>query len=286
MRLARVGAPGAERPCVVESDDWAIDVSQLVRDFDPEFFFSRGLDLLRAQQSTLETLPRVSLNTERLGSVVSRPSQIIGIGLNYHSHADEVGLDAPAEPVVFNKAPNSLSGPYDDLLIPWGSAYTDWEVELAVVIGKRARYVGDDEDVLPYIAGYCVANDVSERSFQLEHGGQWVKGKSSETFCPLGPWLVTPDELGDASGLDLYLDVNGVRMQESTTSHMIFPVAAIVRYLSRFMALEPGDVILTGTPSGVGHGQRPAQYLREGDVVELGVSGLGRQRQLCRGAGR
>lgn len=286
MRLARVGAPGAERPCVVESDDWAVDVSELVRDFDPEFFFSGGLDLLRAQQSTLGTLPRVSLADERLGPAVTRPSQIIGIGLNYRSHADEVGLDAPAEPVVFNKAPNSLSGPFDDLLIPCGSACTDWEVELGVVIGRRARYVGDEEDALPYIAGYCLANDVSERSYQLEHGGQWVKGKSSETFCPLGPWLVTTDELGDGSGLELHLDVNGVRMQESTTSHMIFSVAAIVRYLSCFMTLEPGDVVLTGTPGGVGHGQSPAQYLHEGDVVELGASGLGRQRQVCRNAGR
>jgi 2-keto-4-pentenoate hydratase/2-oxohepta-3-ene-1,7-dioic acid hydratase in catechol pathway len=286
MRLARVGAPGAERPCVLESDDWAVDVSQLVRDFDPEFFSSGGLDFLNSQQSTFETLPRVSLAAERLGSAVIRPSQIICIGLNYRSHADEVGLNAPAEPVVFNKAPNSLSGPCDDLLIPCGSACTDWEVELAVVIGRRARHVGDEEDVLPYIAGYCVANDVSERSYQLEHGGQWVKGKSSETFCPLGPWLVTTDELGDGSNLDLHLDVNGVRMQESTTSNMIFSVAEIIRYLSRFMALDPGDIVLTGTPGGVGHGQEPPRYLREGDVVEVGVSGLGRQRQVCRNAGR
>ncbi|NUP62008.1 MAG: fumarylacetoacetate hydrolase family protein, partial [Nonomuraea sp.] len=215
----------------------------------------------------------------RVGAPVARPGKVVCIGLNYRDHAAESGAEPPAEPVVFMKAADTVIGPYDEVLVPRGSVKTDWEVELAVVIGKRARYLDSREEALDVIAGYAISNDVSEREFQLERGGQWDKGKSCETFNPLGPWLVTADEVGDPQNLALGLWVNGERRQDGTTKDMIFDVAEIVRYLSRFMVLEPGDVINTGTPAGVAMGMPGQPYLRAGDVMELEIEGLGRQRQ-------
>jgi 2,4-didehydro-3-deoxy-L-rhamnonate hydrolase len=216
---------------------------------------------------------------ERVGAPIARPHQIVCVGLNYADHACETGQPIPAEPILFNKAPNTLIGPNDDVRLPRGSVKTDWEVELGVVIGKRSSYLETDADALTAIAGYTLVNDVSEREFQSERGGQWVKGKSAETFNPAGPWLATPDEIADVRDLDMWLDVSGVRRQTGSTKTMIFDPLFIVRYISQFMVLEPGDLIDTGTPPGVGLGMKPPLYLVEGDVMELGVTGLGTQRQ-------
>ncbi len=214
----------------------------------------------------------------RLGSCVPRPGKVLCIGLNYSDHAEEAGMAVPDEPILFFKAANTVVGPDDDIRLPRGGDKTDWEVELGVVIGREARYVDGDEEALGCVAGYCISHDVSERAFQLERGGQWCKGKSCDTFNPLGPWLVTPDEIADVANLSMTLDVNGERMQDGTTATMIFGVAELIRYASAFMTLEPGDLITTGTPPGVGMGQKPPRYLKAGDVVELAIDGLGRQR--------
>ena len=278
MRLIRVGPVGAERPHLLLEDDRVLDVSDDVHDFDSQFFARGGLEQLRglppARRQSAYPLPDI-----RLGAPVARPGKIVGIGLNYADHAAESGAPIPTEPVIFMKGTNTMVGPEDDVRIPRGSTKTDWEVELGVVIGRTCRYLESAEEALAAIAGYMVSHDVTEREFQLERGGQWVKGKSCETFNPAGPWLVTPDELPDPGGLDLWLDVNGQRRQTGTTANMIFGVAEIVLYLSQFMVLDPGDVITTGTPGGVALGMPDHPYLRAGDVVELGISGLGRQRQ-------
>jgi 2-keto-4-pentenoate hydratase/2-oxohepta-3-ene-1,7-dioic acid hydratase in catechol pathway len=277
VRLLRVGEVGRERPCVFREDGTVVDVSSLVDDYDGAFLAGGGVDRLRDALTGAADLPVVDLAEGRVGPCVSRPPKIVCIGLNYSDHAAESGQPVPQEPVVFFKAPNTVVGPYDEVRIPRGSEKTDWEVELAIVIGQEGRYLPDEAAALDIVAGYAISHDVSERAFQLERGGQWVKGKSCETFNPLGPWLVTPDEAGDVQGLSLSLSLNGETMQEGTTADMIFPVAHLVHYLSQFMVLEPGDVINTGTPAGVGMARQ--RYLRPGDVTELEIAGLGRQRQ-------
>jgi 2-keto-4-pentenoate hydratase/2-oxohepta-3-ene-1,7-dioic acid hydratase in catechol pathway len=279
MRLLRVGPPDRERPCVLRPDGIIIDVSDTVRDYDGAFFSDGLIEQLRGVDDG------VAVSREaRVGAPIVRPSKVVCIGLNYADHATESGSDMPAEPVVFFKAPNTVVGPNDDVLLPVGGDKTDWEIELGVVIGSEARYLPNADAAAKVIAGYTISNDVSERAFQLERGGQWVKGKSCETFNPLGPWLVTPDEIADPQSLDLWLTVNGESVQNSTTANMIFGVDYLVWYLSQFMVLEPGDLINTGTPAGVGLGLHPPRYLRPGDVMELGITRLGRQRQQCRRA--
>jgi 2-keto-4-pentenoate hydratase/2-oxohepta-3-ene-1,7-dioic acid hydratase in catechol pathway len=278
MKLLRVGPSGAERPAVLV-EGTILDVSAEVTDYDGAFFAGGGLDRLRAYVAASgDSLPVVDAET-RVGPPVRRPGKVVCIGLNYADHAAESGAPLPAEPVVFMKDPSTVIGPYDDVHIPRTSLKTDWEVELGVVIGATARYLDRVEDAAGVIAGYCVSHDVSERHFQLERGGQWDKGKSCETFNPLGPLLVTADEVPDPQRLGLSLFVNGEMRQNGNTSNMIFPVHMVVHYLSQFMVLEPGDVVNTGTPAGVGMGMSPPTYLRDGDVVELGVEGLGEQRQ-------
>jgi 2-keto-4-pentenoate hydratase/2-oxohepta-3-ene-1,7-dioic acid hydratase in catechol pathway len=280
MKLLRVGEFRKEKPAVLLPDGRVVDVSSQVRDYDGAFFESGGLERLKG--IVKGDLPSIDLAGKRLGSPVARPYKVLGIGLNYADHAKESGAPIPSEPVMFMKASNTVVGPYDTVLLPRGSKKTDWEVELGVVIGKTVRYLGDKETALQYVAGYCISNDVSEREFQLERGGQWDKGKSAETFNPLGPWLVTTDELPDPQQLSMTLDVNGVRRQNGNTQTMIFNVKHLIWYLSQFLVLEAGDVITTGTPPGVGLGQKPHPiYLKENDVMELGIEGLGKQRQVC-----
>ncbi len=278
MRLVRLGAKGAERPHVLVDDDHALDVAEHVGDFDSAFFARGGLDALRpiVDARAGRVVPVQGL---RMGCPVARPGNIVCIGLNYADHAAESGAPIPSEPVFFFKASNAISGPYDDVRIPRGSRKTDWEVELGVVIGRTCRYVESEAEALAAVAGYMVTHDVSEREFQLERGTQWTKGKSCETFNPAGPWLVTADEVADPADLDLWLDVNGERRQTGNTRRMVFGVAEIIRYVSQFVVLDPGDVINTGTPPGVALGRPDQPFLRPGDVVELGVTGLGRQRQ-------
>lgn len=281
MKLVRFGAADNERPGVWISGERR-DVSSAVRDFDRDFFQADGLSRFHALvASGAERFPLVSQH-ERWAAPLARPGKVVGIGLNYRSHALEFGVPLPSEPVLFLKAPNAVSGPYDDVPIPHGSTKLDYEVELGVVIGRRARYLSSAEDALSYVAGYTLGHDVSERAFQNERGGQWTKGKSCDGFCPLGPWLVTPEELGDVQTLGLSLDVNGERRQTGNTSDMLFGVAALIHYVSQFMSLEGGDVLLTGTPGGVGHGRKPPLYLKDGDVCELAIDGLGQQRQRFR----
>ncbi|MGP3917470.1 fumarylacetoacetate hydrolase family protein [Nonomuraea sp. 10N515B] len=276
MKLLRVGPVGQERPAVLDDAGNLRDIGE--PDIDGAFLASGGVARVREALERGD-LPVIDVEGLRVGAPIARPGKIVCIGLNYSDHAAESGLEAPAEPVVFMKAPNTVIGPYDEVLVPRGSVKTDWEVELAVIIGQKARYLSSKEEALGVIAGYAVANDVSEREFQLERGGQWDKGKSCETFNPLGPWLVTADEVGDPQSLSLRLWVNGERRQDGDTKNMIFDVAEIVRYLSQFMVLEPGDVINTGTPAGVAMGMPGQPYLKAGDVMELEIEGLGRQRQ-------
>ncbi len=278
MRLVRFGPAGAERPGVLVDDQHALDVGDHVRDFDRAFFAGGGIDALRPIVAA-GAGPVVDLEGIRLGAPVARPGNIFCIGLNYADHAAEAGLALPPEPIFFIKSSNAISGPYDDVRIPRGSLKTDWEVELGVVIGQTCRYLDTDEEAQAAVAGYMVCNDVSEREFQLERGTQWTKGKSCETFNPAGPWLVTPDEVSDPANLDLWTDVNGVRRQTGNTGTLVFGVAQIIRHLSQYIVLEPGDIIDTGTPPGVAMGHPDKPFLRPGDVVELGVTGLGRQRQ-------
>lgn len=279
MKLIRFGLPGEEKPGVVTAAGM-FDVSAFGEDFGERFLETDGLSRLATWWSANgDKCPRVP-DGVRLGSPLQRPSKIICIGLNYADHARETGAAIPKEPIVFFKATSSLVGPNDDLVIPRNSVKTDWEVELAVVIGKKTSYV-DEKDAMEYVAGYALHNDYSEREFQLERGGQWVKGKSSDTFAPLGPWLVTKDEIADVHNLRLWLTVNGKTMQDGNTSNFIFNVPSVVSYLSQFMTLLPGDVISTGTPAGVGLGFNPQIFLKAGDVVELGIEGLGSSKQTA-----
>jgi 2,4-diketo-3-deoxy-L-fuconate hydrolase len=280
MKLMRIGDVGAERPVVRISEESYVDVSDVVRDFNEDFFGSGGLDSLRPFiAKRIEVGALTSFAGERIGSPIARPHQILCIGLNYSDHAAETGQPVPSEPILFTKSPNTLIGPNDDVRIPRGSTKTDWEVELGIVIGKRASYLNNMDQARDAIAGFTVVNDVSERAFQIERGGQWSKGKSAETFNPAGPWLVTPDEIDDVLKLDMWLDVNGVRRQTGSTSTMIFDPYFIVHYLSQFLVLEPGDLINSGTPPGVGMGMKPPVWLNPGDVMTLGIGGLGSQRQ-------
>lgn len=275
MKLVRHGASGAEKPGAIASDGTVRDLSGIAGDFSGPGLSPAAIDSLRGVD--LLQLPLVPAGT-RLGSCVGGVRNFIAVGLNYADHAAESGADVPSEPILFNKAPSCIVGPDDDVQIPRGSTKTDWEVELAIVIGSRASYVSEAE-ASAYIAGYCICNDVSEREYQIERGGQWTKGKGCPTFGPLGPWLVTPDEIADVQSLDMWLDVNGQRMQTGNTRTMIFPVNFLVSYISQFMILEPGDVITTGTPPGVGLGMKPPRYLQGGETIALGISGLGVQRQ-------
>ncbi|MFJ3928620.1 MULTISPECIES: fumarylacetoacetate hydrolase family protein [unclassified Streptomyces] len=286
MKLLRVGPAGAERPALLDPDGATLrDLSQLVDDIDGALLAdASALDRIRAA-ARAGVLPPLDPAGLRIGPPLARVGKVVCIGLNYHDHAAETGAEPPAEPVVFLKAADTVIGPEDTVLVPRGSRKTDWEAELAVVIGRTARYLGDDEDALAHVAGYAISHDVSEREFQIERGGTWDKGKNCETFNPLGPWLVTADEVPDPQALSLRLWVNGELKQDGSTADQIFPVAEVVRYLSRFMTLHPGDVINTGTPAGVAMGRpEPKPYLRPGDVVELEVEGLGRQRQQLKGA--
>lgn len=279
----RLGAVGHERPYVLVDGEAVVDVSDVVDDFTGASLDPSVLQQLEQVVPGRRPVPLAALG-RRIGPPVARPEKIICIGLNYHDHARETGQQAPAEPIVFFKAPNTLVGPNDPVRIPRTSVKTDWEVELGAVIGRQCRYLESVQQGLDAVAGYLVCNDVSERAFQLERAGQWVKGKSCETFNPAGPWLVTAGEVGDPGRLDLWLDVNGVRRQSGNTSDMVFGVGQIIVYLSQFMVLEPGDIINTGTPAGVALGMVEPQYLRQGDVVELGITGLGAQRQVVIGA--
>ncbi|GAO09117.1 putative fumarylacetoacetase family protein [Streptomyces lydicamycinicus] len=285
MKLLRVGTVGTERPALLDESGTLRDLSGLVPDIDGALLADEGeLARIRTAAASGE-LPRLDAAGLRTGPPVARIGKIVCIGLNYHDHARETGAETPAEPILFMKAPDTVVGPDDTVLVPRDSRKTDWEVELAVVIGRTARYLETDAQALAAVAGYAVAHDVSERAFQIERGGQWDKGKNCETFNPLGPWLVTADEVPDPQNLGLRLWVNGELKQDGTTAEQIFPVAEVVRYVSRFMTLYPGDVINTGTPAGVAMGHpEPKPYLRAGDVVELEIDGLGRQRQTLRSA--
>jgi 2-keto-4-pentenoate hydratase/2-oxohepta-3-ene-1,7-dioic acid hydratase in catechol pathway len=286
MKLARVGARGQERPALLHPDGRLLDVSGIVADIGPAAL-TDGLAPLRAAVADhADTLPRLDGEALRFGPPIADPGKIICVGLNYGLHASEAGLPVPEEPILFMKAPYTVEGPDDTVPIPPGSIKTDYEVELAAVIGRTARYLDPDDDALAHVAGYTISDDVSERAFQLERGGQWDKGKNCEGFNPLGPWFVTADEVPDPQALDLALSVNGEVRQQSSTSDMIFGVGHLVWYISQFMTLLPGDIINTGTPAGVGAGFEPPRFLRDGDVVELSITGLGRQRHRFAQAGR
>ncbi|MEH0432885.1 fumarylacetoacetate hydrolase family protein [Streptomyces stelliscabiei] len=278
MKLLRVGAPTEERPAVRTDDGRLLDLSSVASDIDGAFLASGGVDRARAAVEA-GGLPVLDTEGLRIGAPLARPGKIVCVGLNYRDHAAETDAAIPPRPVVFMKDPGTVVGPYDEVLVPRGSVKTDWEVELGVVVGRRARYLEDPEEAADVIAGYVVSHDVSEREFQLEYSSQWDLGKSCETFNPMGPWLVTADEAGDPQDLGLRLSVNGVKRQDGHTRDMIFPVHEIVAYLSRYMVLEPGDVINTGTPAGVALGLPGTPYLRPGDTVELEIDGLGSQRQ-------
>jgi 2,4-diketo-3-deoxy-L-fuconate hydrolase len=275
MRLARIGERGREIPAVLDESGVHRDVSSIVDDFTPEFFASEGIARLR--EADVLALPSVS---GRIGAPIARPSLILCVGLNYVDHANESNMKVPDEPILFTKAPNCLVGPNDNVLIPRGATKVDYEVELGVVIGRKCRYLDSPEQALEHIAGFTITNDVSERAFQIERGGgQWIKGKSCETFNPCGPVLATPDEVDLVKGLDLWLDVNGERRQSGSTHDMIFDVAVVLHHISQFMVLEPGDLVNTGTPPGVAMGMTEPSYLSAGDVMTLGITGLGEQRQ-------
>jgi 2,4-diketo-3-deoxy-L-fuconate hydrolase len=278
MKLIRFGNPGEEKPGVLDKDGRRKDLSSVFKDWDNDFFSSNGLAKLLHMD--LDAFPVVNSQV-RWASCIARPGKVICIGLNYSDHAEESGMAVPIEPIVFQKAANTVVGPYDPVLIPRRSVKTDWEVELGIIIGRDARYLESISDAKNYIAGYCISHDVSEREFQLERGGQWTKGKSCDNFNPLGPYLVTRDEVPMVSNLNMFLTVNGIRMQSGNTSTMIFDCNYLVHYLSQFMTLEAGDLISTGTPPGVGLGMSPPQFLKAGDVVELSIDGLGNQKQVC-----
>jgi 2-keto-4-pentenoate hydratase/2-oxohepta-3-ene-1,7-dioic acid hydratase in catechol pathway len=278
MKLIRFGALGKEKPGVQLQEGTRLDVSQFIQDYDEAFFGTGGIEKLKVWlEKNKDHCPKVP-DTVRLGAPMARPSKIICVGLNYAKHAEESGMEPPKEPVLFFKASSAIVGPYDDIRLPKGSTKTDWEVELAIVIGKKASYVSESE-ALTHVAGYVLHNDVSERAFQIERSGQWVKGKSCDTFAPLGPYIATADEIKDPNNLRLWLKLNGKRVQDSSTSDFIFNIQQVISYISQFMTLLPGDIISTGTPSGVGLGFDPPTYLTPGDEVELGVEGLGASKQ-------
>ena len=276
MKLIRFGVAGNERPGLITGDKY-VDVSSFVKDYTEDFFEQDGLKKLNDFLKTNPELPEINKNI-RLGSPVARPSKIVCIGLNYKDHAKETGAAIPAEPILFLKSTTALTGPNDNIIIPKNSQKTDWEVELAVVIGSKASYV-DEATALNYVAGYCLHNDVSERAFQLEMGGTWDKGKGCDSFAPIGPYLATPDEVEDINNCRLWLTVNGQLMQNGNTNNLIFNIPYLISYVSQFMTLLPGDIISTGTPAGVGLGMKPPVYLKPGDVVELGIDGLGQSTQ-------
>ena len=273
MKFLRIGHPGAEKPAVLDAAGRVRDLSGKIDDIAgdalADLSWTSGLDI--------ESLDIVE-GSPRVGPCVGSVGKVICVGLNYSDHAAETGQTPPKEPILFGKATSAITGPYDDVVIPRGSKKTDWEVELGIVIGREAKYVGE-ENALNHVAGYCVVNDVSERSFQAERSGQWIKGKSADTFAPIGPWLVTADEIENTSNLHMWLEVDGHRYQDGSTSTMIFGVAFLVSYISQFMSLQPGDIIPTGTPPGVGMGQKPQIYLKPGQTIRLGIDGLGEQRQ-------
>ena len=275
MKLLRVGPPGKERAAILDTSGAIRDLSSVVKDIAGDTLLPDAL--ARIRQIDPSTLPAVN-GSPRVGPCVGGVGKFVCVGLNYSDHAAESNMPVPAEPIIFMKATSSISGPYDDVELPRGSQKSDWEVELGVVIGKPAKYV-TEADAMSHVAGYCVVNDLSERAFQLEGTGQWVKGKSADTFGPIGPWLVTADEVPDCQNLGLWLEVDGHRYQDGTTKTMVFGVQYLVSYLSRFMSLQPGDIITTGTPPGVGHGKKPPVYLKPGNVMRLGVEGLGEQKQ-------
>ncbi|MGL4324251.1 MAG: fumarylacetoacetate hydrolase family protein [Beijerinckiaceae bacterium] len=275
MKLVRYGRPGKEKPGIVDHEGRIRDLSGVISDIDGAALDPKVLN--RISKIKTSRLPLVR-GKPRLGPCVASVRNFIAVGLNYADHAAETGAAIPKEPILFNKAPSCIVGPHDDVMLPKGSKKTDWEVELVIVIGKRASYVSK-KDALDYVAGYCVCNDVSEREYQIERSGQWMKGKGCATFGPIGPWMVTKDEIKDINNLSMYLDVNGERMQTGSTKTMIFDVRTIVSYISEFMILEPGDLITTGTPPGVGLGMKPPKYLKAGDTVTLGIEGLGDQSQ-------
>jgi 2,4-didehydro-3-deoxy-L-rhamnonate hydrolase len=280
MKLLRYGDPGQEKPGIL-LDDEILDVSSFGEDFGEKFFENDGLKRLSSWlESRRSSLPRISRQV-RLGAPMTRPSKIICVGLNYSKHAAESKMPVPTEPILFFKSTTSFTGPNEEVVIPRNSQKTDWEVELAVVIGKRASYVTEAES-MNFVAGFCLHNDYSEREFQLERNGQWVKGKSADTFAPVGPYIVTKDELPNFNNLRLWLRVNGKMLQESNTNDLIFGVPFLISYISQFMTLLPGDIISTGTPAGVGMGLNPPVYLKPGDIVELGIDGLGQQKQIAR----
>lgn len=282
MRLLRVGPPGAERPCAIGADTVVRDLSSWVPDWTGQWLEPAALAEVDARLAREGAgLPAVDVAEQRVGPPVHPGGHVISIGLNYRAHAAAVGMEPPAEPLVTTKAPSAVCGPYDDLILPPGGEQTDWEVELAAVVGRRAQYLPDPAVALAHVAGYCTANDVSERRWLLERGGQWVKGKSFESFCPLGPHLVTPDEVGDPQKLGLTCRVNGRVMQDGTTEDMVFGVGHLLWYLSQFLVLHPGDLVLTGSPAGISLGRPDTPYLRAGDLVEVEVEGLGAQRQRC-----
>ena len=281
MKLIRFGAAGLERPGVILPDGRRIDAAGFGEDYDESFFGGDGIARLARWVANAGASAATVSSGERLGPPLSRPSKIVGVGLNFRDHAQESGMAVPTEPVLFMKATSAIVGPNDDVVIPGGSTKTDWEVELAIVIGRRASYV-EKPDALAHVAGYVLHNDYSERAFQLERGGQWDKGKGCDTFAPLGPFIVTPDEIPDVHALSMWLTVNGERKQTGSTSHMVFDVSTLVSYISQFMTLLPGDVITTGTPAGVAGGHRPVRFLQDGDIVELGIDGLGQSRQRLR----
>lgn len=274
MKLIRYGAPGMEKPGIFREGNY-YDVSKFFRDYDEAFFEGGGLELL-GELDKEGALKQIMV--ERLGCPIKRPSKIVCIGLNYSDHAKETGATPPSEPVIFLKSTTAIIGPNDAVRIPRGAEKTDWEVELAVVIGKKASYIEKDK-AMDYVAGYCLHNDISERAFQLEMGGTWDKGKGCDTFAPIGPWLVTKDEIDDVHSLRLWLKLNGHLMQNGSTSNLIFDIPTLVAYTSCFMTLLPGDIISTGTPAGVGLGMKPNLYLKAGDIMELGIDGLGESRQ-------
>ena len=275
MKLVRHGPEGSERPGILDAAGSIRDLAGKCPDFGPAFFAANGIAGLRDMD--VEALPKVSAGS-RIGPCVAQPGNFIAIGLNYVQHARETNSPIPKDPIIFNKAPSCICGPNDTVLLPKDSKKSDWEVEIAFVIGKRAHYVSEAE-ALSYVAGYFICNDVSEREYQLERSGQWVKGKMAPTFGPIGPWLVTPDEIPDVQNLNLWLEVNGQRVQSSNTSDMIFSIARIVAETSKYVLLEPGDIITTGTPSGVGLGMKPPRFLKSGDTMRLGIDGLGIQEQ-------
>jgi len=281
MKLIRWGGRGKERPGLIDTEGRYRDLSHHIEDVDGTTIDSATLNELAKIDPA--TLPEVNPDI-RLGACLGQVGHFLAIGLNYADHAREAGMEIPKEPIVFSKAPSCISGPFDDIQIPHGSAKTDWEVEIAIVIGRRS-YGVTERDALEAVAGFCICNDLSERAYQLEQGGQWIKGKSCPSFGPLGPWLVTRDEISDAHDLSIWLDVNGEKVQNSNTDQMIFRIPEIVAYLSRFMVLEAGDVVTTGTPPGVGMGLSPPRYLKVGDRVNCGIDGLGEQHQVCKAGG-